>query len=58
MTGKLKGFYDNKDKATLELKIKFGDFKFNDVKIKEGGKNRNINLVIKTAISLTPALFF
>lgn len=36
VTGKLKGFYDNKDKATLELKIKFGDFKFNDVKIKEG----------------------
>jgi len=35
VTGKLKGVYQNKDKATLELKIKFGDFKFNDVKIKE-----------------------
>jgi len=36
VTGKLEGFYVNKDKAALELKIKFGDFKFNDVKIKEG----------------------
>ena len=35
VAGKLKGFHESKSKAALELKVKFGDFKFNNVKIKE-----------------------
>lgn len=36
VTGKLKGFYQNKDTATLEFKVKFGNFQFNDVDINKG----------------------